>query len=227
MNACRYGSDGKNSTVTLQFMFDEQDFTFRIQDAGDGVEKVSAEELKAIVSRNSKEIDDLTKTCGRGLALISSLWTDGLDIAPSDLGGISVTFTKRISSESPPPPVIIPKSLPAEPARVAQSDKTEASPVLPKGPAETVAVSGEVDQESIKPILKTVEEKIAELPEQGMLILDMKELTYFNSTFIGNLAHWHNELQSKQAQLVLRNTSHEVRDILKLVGLDKVIYIES
>jgi len=220
MNACRYASKENESKIYVVFEYDESSIGFRIDDEGAGENKMSAEALKAKVEDNKKALEDVTRTSGRGLALISNLWTDGLVIEDSPHGGIAVSFTKAISAEAPPaPPALAVVPAPAEPAK-------EVSPVAPQGPTEIIKIVGEIDQMNMVEKIKPVEEKLATMAENGVLAIDCSELVYFNSTFIGHLAAWHNSMQEKNGQLVLKNTNAEVKDVLNLVGLSRVIYIE-
>lgn len=224
MNANHYGSKSGEGKIYILFSFDESEVSFRIEDEGGGEEKTSAEELKKVIHKNSDEVNDVTKTSGRGLALISNLWTDELNIEDSQHGGIAISFTKKISSEAPPAPSpMIQTPQPMAPGAEAK----EVSPVAPKGPSELIKLSGEIDASNIEEKIRPVSDKLKTLAEGSTLILNCKALTYINSTFIGYLAAWLNEIQAKDGQLVLKNTSKQVREVLELVGLSRVIYLES
>jgi len=224
MNSIRYGSVKNESKIYLKFTLNDNEVSFTIEDEGRGEKKVSAEDLQAVVLKNSAELEDITKTSGRGLALISTLWTDGLIITQGAHGGLAVTFKKTVTDQLPPVPPML-NITPVESADL-KSDKT-VSPVSDAGPREIIALDGEIDSSNIDAKIKPVNDKLAELPEKGILILDCTNLTYFNSTFIGHLAEWHNKLQQKSGQLVLKNTNKEVREVLDLVGLSRVIYLET
>ena len=220
MNSNRYGSKKSDGKIYVIFSFDENEVTFRIEDEGGGETKINAEELNKIISKNSSESGDLSKTSGRGLALISSLWTDSLLVEDSSHGGIAISFSKKISSETPPaPPPLVPVS--------AQAQASEASPVAPKAATETMQLSGEIDASNLQEKVKPVDEKISTLAEGSVLAIDCKGLSYINSTVIGHFAAWHNALQKRKGQLVLKNVNDQIREVLKLVGLSKVLYVES
>jgi len=221
MNSSRYGSGSNESKIYIYYQFDNDEATFRIEDEGTGDKKVSAEELKKLIHKNSTEVNDLTKTCGRGLALISSLWTDGMAIEDSSHGGIAISFTKKIFSEMAPAPA--PRPIP-----VAQSDGlAQISPVVAKGSTEVVKISGEIDQSNMEEKIRPITEVLDKLPHDSVLVLDCEKLLYINSTFIGHLAAWLNQIQTKGGQMVLKNINKEVREVLNLVGLSKVIYLEA
>ena len=223
MNANRYASVENESKIYVEFEYDDTSISFKIDDEGAGEKKMTSEDLKKKIAENKSALGDLTKTCGRGLALISDLWTDTLAIVDSPRGGISITFTKVITTEAPPAPPL-PQASVAVPA---PAPKKEVSPVVPKGPTEVVKIVGEVDQSNIEEKVKPVEEKVASMPENGVLVIDCAELIYFNSTFIGHLAGWHNAMAKKKGQLMLKNTNTEVKDVLNLVGLSRVVYMET
>jgi len=222
MNANRYASIENESKIYIQFEYDDKSIYFKIDDEGAGKHKILAEDLKRKIENNMNDLGDITKTSGRGLALISNLWTDELTIDNSPYGGISVSFVKTITSEAPPAPPL----LKMVSASIPMSTQ-EISPVVAQGPTEIIKIVGEVDHSNIEEKVKPVEEKVISMPDNGILVIDCSELVYFNSTFIGHLADWHNTMIQKKGQLVLKNTNAAVQDVLNLVGLSRVIYMES
>jgi anti-anti-sigma factor len=222
MNANRYGSKANEGKIYIFYQFDKDEVAFRIEDEGGGSKKVSAAELKKVIHKNSGEVNDLTKTCGRGLALISNLWTDGMTIEDSDRGGIAISFTKKIFSKMAPAPAPV-----VGPQIEVIKEAVQASPVIHKGPTEVVQISGEIDQSNMEEKVRPITEVLNKLPQDSVLVLDCKQLVYINSTFIGHLAAWLNQIQTKGGQMVLKNTNKQIREVLELVGLTKVIYLES
>ena len=216
MNANHYGSKKEGGRVYLFYDYDDEKVIFRIEDEGEGAKKISASELQKLITKNSDEMADISKTSGRGLALISSLWTDDMKVRDSEHGGIAVTFTKKITPSAPPaaPPI-------------QSVDSKVATPVKPQGTKAEVEISGEIDSANLEEKIKPITEKLKVLPPGSTLIIDCKKLVYFNSTFIGHMAGWINELQAKQGHLILRNVNDQIREVLELVGLTKVLYIES
>ncbi len=95
MNAIQYGSIEGESNVHVNFAYDEKGFKFSIEDDGSGPKAIPAEELRKILQTNV-ENDDLTRTSGRGLSMITKAWTDGMKIDSSELGGVKVSFIKNI-----------------------------------------------------------------------------------------------------------------------------------
>ncbi len=216
MNAARYGSTTDDDKIYLLFTFDESEISFRIEDEGKGERKTNAEDLKKLINKNTGEVTDVTKTSGRGLALISNLWTDGMTIEDSEHGGIAITFTKKISVDAPPPP---------PPMKAVELES--AVPTAPQGAKEEMKLSGEIDAANLEEKVKPVSEKVTALPVGSTLVLDCADLVYINSTVIGHMAGWLNELQAKQGHLVLKNTNEQIREVLDLVGISKVVYLES
>ena len=217
MNANHYGSKPEGGKIYITYEFDKEEVSFRIEDEGEGKEKISAAELQKKITKNSDEMADTTKTSGRGLALISSLWTDEMKIEDSPHGGVAVSFVKKITTSAPP----------AAPPLLQAAGSEIATPVKPQGTKEEIKISGEIDASNLEEKIKPIGEKLKVLPPGSTLILDCQDLVYFNSTFIGYLAFWINELQAKQGSLILKNVSSQIREVLTLVGLTKVLYVES
>ena len=103
MNANRYGSSSKESQVHICFSFDDTEVIFTVEDEGK-LPHINAQMLLKIIDQNIVELADPEKTNGRGLALISHLWTDAMTIQDSAHGGIAISFTKRIARDRPPTP---------------------------------------------------------------------------------------------------------------------------
>ena len=217
MNAVKYGSVEMKSHVLIEFFYDDTDAGFTISDDGTGLKHMSVEELKATVEANANH-NEVTNTHGRGLALIANLWTDGFVIDKSPQGGIRVAFTKKIVTTNPPPPPLM------EFAVEMPAPAPEALPA-PKGPAVTVKLQGLSDQYNIEELFTPVFERAESMPENAVLTLDMKEVDYINSTFVGHLAQVYNILSRKRGQVVLENANRDVRDVLDLVGLGRVMQI--
>jgi len=224
MNANRYASKEGQSKIYLSFEYDESELHFRIEDEGAGEQKITAEELRKRIHQNEVALEDLHKTSGRGLALISKLWTDGFTVEDNDRGGISITFVKKVQSAAPPAPPIS-KTVGAQPPVTEESTPT--AKVLTTGSKEVISIDGEIDASNLEEKVSPIEAKVKTLGANAVLELDCAKLRYFNSTFIGHLAAWHNALQEKGGQLVLKNANKDVQDILQLVGLSKVIYVDT
>ncbi|MBU0727707.1 anti-sigma factor antagonist [Patescibacteria group bacterium] len=221
MNAVKYGSTENTSVVKILFSYDDQEIEFRVEDDGTGVGKVSADQLRTIVENNKKN-NAVTNTSGRGLALITNLWTDKLDIERGSNGGIVISFSKKLETTPPPPPTLV------QAAVQQQADVTTPTSPEPKKPevkrAEyMVKLHGEIDQHNIEVITQPVTEQVNALPENSKLILDFTDVVYINSTFIGHLASWYNEVAKKNSQISIKNANNQVKDVLDLVGLGRVI----
>jgi anti-anti-sigma factor len=236
MNAVRYGSTKDKSLVCLSFEYDDKGIRFTIEDDGTGPQAKSAEELKAVIHRNETN-NDLTRTSGRGLALIAKMWTDGMQVAKSTYGGIGIGFVKKLENAtgappSPPMELIVP---PVEPLRVTQAPKpmvTNSATQLTKapvaqGPTYEVRLSGEIDQSNIMEKIAPVTEQIGAMPDGSVLVLDFSGLTYINSTFIGQLAGWYRTMKEKGGALRLSHINDSVREILTLVGLINVLEVQN
>lgn len=223
MNAVKYGSDCDECQVYLTFEYDDQKVIFRIEDEGKGNNRLTAEELKKKILQNASK-NDVARTSGRGLAMIANLWTDKIDIAKSAHGGIAVVFEKHIEkAEAPPPPM--PPMPPVQPES-APAPQVPASVATPDGPTFEIKLSGEIDQFNLDATAAPVFAQIEGLPEGSTLQINMKDVVYFNSTFIGHLAAWHNLMNAKQGRVVVLDPTPATKEVLELVGLDRIITIK-
>lgn len=232
MNAVKYGSTEDTSTVRIVFGYNEEMVEFRIEDDGTGAQKISAKELKARIQKNTDE-NEVTSTSGRGLALITHLWTDEIKIEPANAGGIAISFSKKIET-TPPPLIPAEDQLKSNEGAVDEQSKAHQEPIKSpskeksaKGPIVTVKLQGEIDQSNLEKLTLPVKEQLDVLPDGAKLVLDFKDVVYINSTVIGHLAEWHNEVEKKNGQMVLINANDQIKDVLNLVGLSYVLDIES
>lgn len=216
MNAVYYGSKPDQTKVYVEFEYDSKSFTFSIEDEGAGEKKVSPEELFALIERNKKN-KDLTRTSGRGLSMITGQWTDKSDIVKSEHGGLKLSFQKSIESKPAPAPdlsAISKKMVPAKSAKPSVQSATGSKEIV---------LSGEIDQANMKTQIAPVAHQVEMMEEGGVLTLDFSKVTYINSLFIGSLAAWHTHMQHKKGKIVLKNMNPQVKEVLDLVGLLKVV----
>jgi anti-anti-sigma factor len=144
-------------------------------------------------------------------------------VQTSSFGGIAVSFAKTIEKTPPPHPKLVQAVI--EMPAPTSSGPTESEE--PKGPAFTLKISGEVSQLGIDKLVLPVEEQIKALPAGATLVLDFKEIDYINSTFIGHMASWYNDVKKRGGKIVLLNTNDQIKDVLDLVGLKHVVAIQS
>jgi anti-anti-sigma factor len=227
MNAVKYGSTDRKSLVHLTFEFDDQGVDFTIEDDGTGPKAKSAADLKAVIEKNAAN-KDLTRTSGRGLALITKMWTDGVQVAQSTYGGIGIGFTKKLENAGAPPAAMPAGFLPPleEPSPPTAGKPSVTAPAITaNSPVVQLKVSGEIDQTNMAEKIAPIVEQIGALSENSVLALDLSDLTYINSTFIGHLADWYRILQGKRCVLRLAHVSVPVKEILSLVGLINILEI--
>lgn len=213
MNAVNYGSRENISQVRLQFEYDEDGVSFQVEDEGQGPHPMKAEDLQSIMARNSHD-SSVTKTSGRGLGMITHLWTDSMTIAPGDHGGIRITCSKKREDTVPPP-------MPMPALDLASAIET---PVVTaqEGPQTEVKLSGNLDQTNMDSQMNPVYAASQTLKAGEVLVLDLEGVTYINSTFIGHLARLYNTLKSKNAILKLKRPNPAVKDVLDLVGFTAI-----
>lgn len=230
MNAVKYGSTEDKSTVHLIFYYNENMVEFIIEDDGTGAQKISVEELKIRIKKNTNESSAIA-TSGRGLALITHLWTDEIKIEQSNFGGIAISFSKKIETTSPPlSHALVSPAISLEDKPVEQKTEMQFKELKKESPKEavvTIKLHGEIDQSNLEKITLPVEGQLDVLSDGSTLVLDFKDVIYINSTVIGYLAEWHNRLEKKNGQMILINANEQVKDVLNLVGLAHIFKIES
>ena len=231
MNAVQYGSNTEKSLIHISFEYNEESVYFCIEDDGTGSKKINSEQLKSLIDKN-KENTDLTKTSGRGLAMITDLWTDNMLIEDSEFGGIKVSFSKSlktavVESDKPSPVGLVQqqvehKNISENPIKMEVSNNEKVSEKK-NGPTYKIKLSGEIDKTNIEEKLAPLSDQIRTIPKNSTLILDFSNLNYINSTFIGTLADWHNILSNNSGRICVKNLNEEVKEILDLVGLFDIL----
>lgn len=97
MNAVRYGSRA-DDTVEIDLTHDTTAIQVAIHDHG--ASGISAADLREIIDQHDATMH-AKKTSGRGLALITSSWTDGFEVLENTDHGITVMFRKTIEAAEP------------------------------------------------------------------------------------------------------------------------------
>lgn len=220
MNAVKYGSSA-DDMVYLRFKDEGDRIHFAIEDSGHGKNKMTADQLKQLVIKNTDN-KDLTRTSGRGLSLIVQLWTDAMNIAKGQHGGIEISFSKikeKTIQLIPPAPVRIAPA-PSVTVTLPTADASGA-------PASTytIALKGDINSFNLVEKSNAVQSAINSMAPHSQLILDFHDVAYINSLFIGHLAAWYNALTQKKGVLKIVRISPVVKDILDLVGLSKIVTI--
>ena len=92
------------------------------------------------------------------------------------------------------------------------------------GKHKIIAVEGEVDLYNVGELKKTIYEIIDD-GEVESLIIDMKEISYIDSSGIGALVAGKKKMKVANGNFALLNISEDVLNILKLATLDKFFTI--
>lgn len=83
-------------------------------------------------------------------------------------------------------------------------------------------VEGQLDESNIDNFAPKVYEKIEQNPEAS-LILDLEKVSYMNSKSIGYISDWYSKVSAKGNKVVVAKAASNIKDVLNVVGLDKVI----
>lgn len=86
-----------------------------------------------------------------------------------------------------------------------------------------ITLEGQLDESNVDEFAPKVYEQIKSNPEGTNYILDLEKLTYLNSKSIGYISDWFGQVQAKKGKLIIAKASSNVKDVLNVVGLDKVI----
>jgi len=214
MNAVKYGSL-PNSTIYITFEFVENKLTVYFEDEG-GENKISAEELRRIIAYQ-QENNDPGKTSGRGLAQIASKLSDELQICNGKKGGLCIAFKKKLRT---------PEETLKKEAVVAGSQNVN-TPEATFSEQKIFALSGELDNVHLAEKSKPVDDFLQRIVSPTLVILDFSAVTFCTSVAIAKLASWKHDLLAKKSDLLIKNTSTNILEILDLVGLNKFIRILS
>lgn len=86
-----------------------------------------------------------------------------------------------------------------------------------------ITLEGQLDESNIDEFAPKVYQLIEEQPEATNYIFDIENLTYMNSKSIGYISDWYSKIIGKQGKLIIAKPASNIKDILNVVGLDKVI----
>jgi len=230
MNAVRYGSTEDKSLVYITIQYNENEMLFTIEDDGSGPQAISAEELIGIIEKNKAD-QNLTRTSGRGLSMITKVWTDDMIITKSEHGGIAITIKKKIETIMPSPPVptglIEQAGIIAEALEEPQIKPAKGREAVMGGPVYEIKLQGEIDKSNIDEKVAPIHDQVNVIPPGSVLVLDFSDVIYINSIFIGNLASWYTAMNKKGGSVRLKNMNNQIKEVLDLVGLLNVLELTS
>lgn len=90
------------------------------------------------------------------------------------------------------------------------------------GDAVIVEFHGEIDKSTIDIFKNTVTPLVEQNPS-SRFIFDFTDLKFINSEGIGSLMAFHTRLVKREKKLILVGLQSNVRDVLDLIGLTKLI----
>lgn len=83
----------------------------------------------------------------------------------------------------------------------------------------TVQLIGQLDQITIVDYNKTIMDLIDNNIDPFVMLLEMSQVEYMNSTAIGYLADWYNTFSQKWWDIVIVWAQENIEDTLEIVGL--------
>lgn len=78
-----------------------------------------------------------------------------------------------------------------------------------------LVVSGELDVASSQ----TLEQELAKLPHSGTIVVDLRTLSFIDSTGLGVIVHWHQVAKEEGRRFGLVRAGGQVDRLLSLTGL--------
>lgn len=93
----------------------------------------------------------------------------------------------------------------------------------PKGQVYTVVVfKGDLDKDGLENVRGSIDEVVENL-KSDMLVFNFTQLNFVNSESIGFILTVHYRLLKKQKKLMLVGANEHVKDVLDVIGLNKII----
>lgn len=88
-----------------------------------------------------------------------------------------------------------------------------------------IALEGQLDESNVDDFAPNVYQLIESSNPGTKFILDIEKLSYMNSKSIGYISDWYGKIAAKTGVLIIAKPLPNIKDILNVVGLDKVIPI--
>lgn len=86
-------------------------------------------------------------------------------------------------------------------------------------------IQGDIDHHNVPEIRKDID-LAAERYRPSELILDFGEVTFMDSSGIGLVMGRYKTVKNYGGSIIIRNTSSQIKKVMKLAGLDHLAYIE-
>jgi len=210
MNAVKYWSDEKSS-IQVEWWFDWETVFFAIEDEWKWKKKIKAEDLIQIIWEE-KDNTSLTKTHWRWLAQITWVMTSSFEVKNWKLWWIRIEFTKIKWEQSP--------------EKLIKKEKKDDSVNLKKVDKKIFKLKWEIDLYNLDEVSRPIDDYVSRVSFPVEMVLDCKDLKFFNSTFIWKIAEWHGAVSAEKWELKMINVSNWIFEILDMVWLTKLLNIE-
>jgi anti-anti-sigma factor len=85
-----------------------------------------------------------------------------------------------------------------------------------------LTVEGQLDESNVDNFAPKVYTKIEENTDASFII-DLEKVSYMNSKSIGYISDWYSKISAHGNKVVIAKAASNIKDVLNVVGLDKVI----
>lgn len=94
-----------------------------------------------------------------------------------------------------------------------------------EGTVVTAHIQGDIDHHNVPEIRRDID-LAAEQTRPDELVLDFGEVTFMDSSGIGLVMGRYKTVKNYGGRIVIRNTSSQIKKVMRLAGLDHLAYIE-
>lgn len=216
MNAVRYWSD-KDSSVLVEWAFEPWNVIFAIEDEWKWTQKISSEELKNIINEEKKNVN-LKKTHWRWLAQITWVMSSAFEVLDWEMWGIRIEFSKKAWDKDPD------KLLSRDSKPGWWTSNIKNSTILEE---REFFLKWDIDMNNVYEVAGEIDSYVTSVEFPVKVLLNCKDLTFFNSIFLWYLAGWYSRIDKYWWKLVLSNISDDALEVLDLVWLASILEIEA
>lgn len=86
-----------------------------------------------------------------------------------------------------------------------------------------IVLAGQLDESNVDDLAPKIYKVIEEAADGTGFIFDLEKLVYMNSKSVGYLTDWYNKIKEKNGKIILAKLPANIKDILDVVGLSKIV----